>query len=163
MLLSLEDSSAIHWNQRWDFVHGKALLRKNILLVLDWGPTYWQRPSLHPDWIFSHWHTWVQLLLCLTGFTKGALKIQKVNITACVSNKYKTFHWNIIERLFARPSDSLAAFSSCVLIGVDYFVCLYCSWLFAFVITLFAADRLITWHIALGSHMRRRLPDVEHS
>ena len=95
--------------------------------------------------------------LCPTGFTKGALKIQKVNITACVSNKT-----NFIERLFAQPRDSLAAFTSCVIIGVDYFVCLHCSWLFAFVITLFGAEWLVTWHIALGSHMRHRLPDVEH-
>ena len=75
---------------------------------------------------------------------------------------YQTKPKHFIGRLFAQSSDFLAALSSCVLIGVDYFVCIHCSWLFAFVITLFAADWLITWHIALGFHMRRILPDVEH-
>ena len=45
------------------------------------------------------------------------------------------------------------------LIGVDSFVCIQCTWLFAFVFTLFAAEWLIT---SVGSYMHLRLPDVEH-
>ena len=131
MLLSLEDSSAIHWNHWWDFDHCKALLRNNILLVLDGSPI----SNILVKAILASW------LNCF--FLKHMLEIL---VTLWAARTFTNHQWG----LFHGSSITLSFWKSLwraerFLTSMDYFMYLQCCWFSESLVTHSAAEGFLIY------------------